>query len=112
MPEPTEKVKKIDKERILHIEKLLSKIRIKPQTLNDYLICEEIGDQEVRLFHTASRGTFWSSCAQYGSSSKNTPTHSSSIVIDETGKNYGQDYLHTTRTVSYTHLTLPTTPVV
>ena len=97
MPEPTEKVKKIDKERILHIEKLLSKIRIKPQTLNDYLICEEIGDQEVRLFHTASRGTFWSSCAQYGSSSKNTPTHSSSIVIDETGKNYGQDYLHTTR---------------
>lgn len=80
-----------------HLNILLKNIRVKPQSMRDSLICQNIDDKYVSLTHSQTEGTFWSSCSSYGNSSKNIPKHGSSIVVKETGQNFGQDYVNATR---------------
>ena len=90
-------INRIDEQKIIKLEDVLSKVRIKPQTRRDLLICKNVSDLYVSLCHSENEGKYWSSSASYGSSSKKIDSYTSSKIFKKTGDNFGQDYVYSTR---------------
>ena len=92
-----EEINRIDEQKIIKLEDVLSKVRIKPQTRRDLLICKNVSDLYVSLCHSENEGKYWSSSAYYGSSSKKIDSYTSSKIFKKIGDNFGQDYVYSTR---------------